>query len=105
MLTLYEHKSMSVKELGENVGLDSGTLTPLLRRLEKLGWVQRRHSAEDERRLVINPTTSAAQKRQELYDHLNFCLSKLDLTPKQYESLRETMTQLGSKLDQISLEI
>ncbi|MEJ6348224.1 MarR family transcriptional regulator [Holzapfeliella sp. He02] len=105
MLALYEHESMSVKELGENVGLDSGTLTPLLRRLEKLDWVKRRHSAEDERRLVLTPTDSAVEKRQELYDHLNFCLSKLDLTPEQYKTLRETMTQLGSKLSSISFEI
>src|SRR6478736_9268001 len=46
MLVLWEAEPRSVRELGEELGLDSGTLSPLLKRLDALGLVQRRRSAE-----------------------------------------------------------
>ena len=49
MMVLWEHKKLNVKELGEYLYLDSGTLTPLLKTMEKKGWVERNRSKEDER--------------------------------------------------------
>ncbi|WP_284752447.1 MarR family transcriptional regulator [Arthrobacter sp. efr-133-R2A-120] len=54
MLVLWENEPRSVRELGAELGLDSGTLSPLLKRLEALGLVERRRSAEDERRVEIH---------------------------------------------------
>lgn len=54
MLVLWENEPRSVRELGTELGLDSGTLSPLLKRLEALGFVERRRSAEDERRVEIH---------------------------------------------------
>lgn len=54
MMVLWEHKKLTVKELGEYLYLDSGTLTPLLKTMEKKGWVERNRSKEDER--VLNVT-------------------------------------------------
>ena len=45
MMVLWEHKKLNVKELGEYLYLDSGTLTPLLKTMEKKGWIERK-SAE-----------------------------------------------------------
>ncbi|WAH98757.1 MarR family winged helix-turn-helix transcriptional regulator [Arthrobacter sp. MMS18-M83] len=56
MLVLWENEPRSVRELGVELGLDSGTLSPLLKRLEALGLVERRRSAEDERRVEIHLT-------------------------------------------------
>ena len=53
MLVLWEQDGSSVKQLGERLHLDSGTLTPLLKRLENAGLVQRQRSSEDERSVVI----------------------------------------------------
>jgi len=53
MLVLWEQEPRSVRELGAELGLDSGTLSPLLKRLEGLGLVERRRSAEDERRVDV----------------------------------------------------
>ncbi|UKA63847.1 MarR family winged helix-turn-helix transcriptional regulator [Arthrobacter sp. FW306-04-A] len=58
MLVLWENEPRSVRELGTELGLDSGTLSPLLKRLEALGLVERRRSAEDERRVEIHLTGS-----------------------------------------------
>ncbi len=56
MMVLWEHKELSVKELGSHLYLDSGTLTPLLKTMEGKGWVTRCRSKEDERVLNVSVT-------------------------------------------------
>ena len=58
MLVLWEHATMSVSELGECLYLDSGTLTPLLKRMEISGFLQRKRSLQDERRVDITLTST-----------------------------------------------
>lgn len=53
MMVMWERKSVNVKELGECLYLDSGTLTPLLKKLESKGYVSRMRSDKDERNLVV----------------------------------------------------
>lgn len=53
MLSLWESDSQTVAELGEAVGLDSGTLSPLLKRLEAAGHVRRQRSPQDERSVIV----------------------------------------------------
>lgn len=53
MMVLWEHHSMNVKELGSRLYLDSGTLTPLLKKLEAKGYITRCRCKEDERNLII----------------------------------------------------
>ena len=53
LLVLWEQDSVSVSELGQRLNLDSGTLTPLLKRLETAGWLTRLRDAEDERRVRV----------------------------------------------------
>ena len=61
MLVLWESAPLSVGELGTQLLLDSGTLTPLLKRLEAAGLVQRRRDPEDERRVVIDLKAAGRQ--------------------------------------------
>lgn len=56
LMLLWEHKTMRVKELGEKLYLDSGTLTPLLKKLEAKGLITRVRSTEDERNLNVTIT-------------------------------------------------
>ncbi|MGN0268511.1 MAG: MarR family winged helix-turn-helix transcriptional regulator [Lachnospiraceae bacterium] len=56
MIVLWEKKSQSVKELGEVLYLDSGTLTPVLKKLESKGYLTRQRSLTDERSLVVTIT-------------------------------------------------
>ena len=56
MMVLWEHKAMTVKALGQELYLDSGTLTPLLKKLEEKGLVTRRRSDLDERNLIVTIT-------------------------------------------------
>lgn len=56
MMVLWEKKQLNVKELGECLLLDSGTLTPVLKKLEAKGYITRRRSKEDERTLLVSIT-------------------------------------------------
>ena len=56
MMVLWEKESVTVKELGEALYLDSGTLTPLLKKMEAKGLITRRRSEEDERSLIVRLT-------------------------------------------------
>jgi DNA-binding MarR family transcriptional regulator len=58
LVVLWDGDGLSVHELGDRLGLDSGTLTPLLKRLERQGVVERRRSSEDERVVRIHLTAS-----------------------------------------------
>lgn len=58
MMVLWEHKEISVKDLGEFLYLDSGTLTPVLKKLEQKGYVTRARDVQDER--VLNVTITEA---------------------------------------------
>ncbi len=53
LLALWERDGQGVSELGERLCLDSGTLTPLLKRMEASGWLLRRRSTDDERRVMV----------------------------------------------------
>lgn len=64
MMVMWEHKKLTVKQMGEYLYLDSGTLTPLLKTLEKKGFVERNRSREDERSLVVSVTEEGLQLRE-----------------------------------------
>ena len=68
LMVLWEHKAMTVKGLGLELFLDSGTLTPLLKKLEEKGLVTRRRSEQDERNLIVTITEAGeAMKDQALH--------------------------------------
>ena len=56
MMVLWEKKAVTVKELGAELYLDSGTLTPLLKKMEAKGLLTRRRSTDDERSLIVSLT-------------------------------------------------
>lgn len=68
MIVLWEHKRMTVKELGAELYLDSGTLTPLLKKLEEKGLVNRNRSSMDERNLIVSLTPEGAAMRDAAKD-------------------------------------
>jgi len=65
MVALWQHGPLLVKELGALLALDSGTLSPLLKRLDAMGLVSRERSASDERQVTVTPTDSGVRLREE----------------------------------------
>jgi len=64
MLVLWERDGVPVKDIGERLYLDSGTLTPLLKRLEAAGLIKRARSTEDERQVLIALTSQGQALRE-----------------------------------------
>lgn len=64
MMVLWEHNSVTVKQMGTLLHLDSGTLTPMLKKMERNGWLYRRRSEEDERSVTVS-ITDAGRALQE----------------------------------------
>ena len=73
MMVMWEHKSISVRDMGKLLFLDSGTLTPMLKKMEKAGWILRRRSEEDERIVIITIT----DKGEKLHDEASDIPSKM----------------------------
>ena len=65
MMVLWAEREMNVKELGARLYLDSGTLTPLLKKLEQKGFLTRKRSNVDERNLIIHITESGLELREQ----------------------------------------
>jgi DNA-binding MarR family transcriptional regulator len=65
MMALWERSPRTVNDIGDAVDLDSGTLTPLLKRLEAAGYVSRRRNKEDARRLMVKLTAAGDRLRQQ----------------------------------------
>ncbi len=96
MMVLWEHKAMTVKALGQELFLDSGTLTPLLKKLEEKGLVTRRRSDLDERNLIVTITElGEAMKDKAL--HIPAEMTKCILLPK--EDIRELYRMLHQLLE------
>lgn len=83
MMVMWERKSVNVKELGECLYLDSGTLTPLLKKLESKGYVTRMRSDKDERNLVV-AITDEGEKLKEKAVEIPFQIAGCtNLTPEE----------------------
>lgn len=65
MMILWEEKSATVKELGARLYLDSGTLTPLLKKLEAKGFIERKRSDKDERNLIVKITKKGEEIKKQ----------------------------------------
>lgn len=64
MLVLWERDSVSVGDLGHCLYLDSGTLTPLLKRMENSGFINRRRDSSDERRVLVSLTPKGSEIKE-----------------------------------------
>lgn len=68
MMVMWEKKCVNVKELGESLYLDSGTLTPLLKKLESRGLITRKRSDKDERNLIVTITEEGEKLKEKAAD-------------------------------------
>lgn len=94
MLVLWEASPESVGGLGERLHLDSGTLTPLVKRLEAAGLVTRRRDAADERRVLVDLTGAGRALKAKARDIPKTLGAGLHLDASELEELRETVTRL-----------
>ncbi|MFJ9506764.1 MarR family winged helix-turn-helix transcriptional regulator [Streptomyces anulatus] len=98
MLVLWEHGPQPVKDIGERLHLDSGTLSPLLKRLETAGLVRRERSREDERSVVIDLTDEGARLRDRALSVPRGVLAATGLSLDEVLGLQEVLGRLTTAL-------
>lgn len=94
MMVMWEHKSLSVGRIGELVNLDSGTLTPMLKKMEAAGLVKRCRSKADERELIVSITEKGEQLRAQAQDIPAKMGSCTSLTMEEALQLRALLAKL-----------
>lgn len=94
MLVLWEQDGLTVRELGQRLQLDSGTLTPLLKRLQSAGLVSRQRRTDDERAVDIRLTPAGRALREQASDIPACMAQRLQLSLDQMQRLRDALKQL-----------
>ena len=99
MLVLWERDGLSVGDLGQRLRLDSGTLTPLLKRMEAAGLLSRQRASDDERRVEIHLTESGRTLRQAAIAVPPQMLCAMGLSIDELKSLKAGLESLLDRLD------
>ncbi|MEU3374188.1 MarR family transcriptional regulator [Streptomyces sp. NPDC006660] len=99
MLTLWEHGELPVKGIGEKLRLDSGTLSPLLKRLEAAGLLERRRSPADERSVTVRLTPKGSDLRERARAVPHHIARAVNLPPEDFHTLRTLLATLTEGLD------
>ena len=94
MMVLWEKETVTVKELGEALYLDSGTLTPLLKKMEAKGLITRRRSEQDERSLIVRLTDEGMALRERAVDIPRQVASCVQLEPEEAQELYRILYKL-----------
>ena len=97
MMVMWDKKTVTVKEMGEILYLDSGTLTPMLKKMEQKGLVTRHRSTEDERNLIVTITKAGEELREKAEDIPDKIAGCIDVTPEEAQTLYGILSKiLGS---------
>jgi len=99
MMVLWEREKLSVSELGSRLSLDSGTLTPLLKRLESSSLVTRERDATDERRVIVRLTDAGWQLRQRARGIPEKLLCATQCSVEEIQTLTLRLQELRSTLE------
>ena len=100
MMALWEYGTMSVTELGEKISLDSGTLTPLLKKLEDKGYVTRERNKRDERSVQVKITEEGYALREEAKGVPAAMGSCIDISMEDAKELYRLLHKLMDNLDE-----
>ncbi|MDG5809168.1 MarR family transcriptional regulator [Streptomyces ossamyceticus] len=104
MLVLWEQGELPVKKLGEYLRLDSGTLSPLLKRLEAAGLVRRERSARDERSVEVRLTEEGTALRERALAVPRRIVSATTFDVDEIRDLRDRLDRLTAALDEAALQ-
>jgi MarR family transcriptional regulator, organic hydroperoxide resistance regulator len=96
IVALWEEDHLTVKGLGERLFLESNTLTPILKKLEELGYVRRQRDPDDERRVMVSLTEAGRSLRER--GGRNKLASATGLAPEDFARLQKAVADLRDNL-------
>jgi len=94
MMALWEHRTLSVKDMGRILYLDSGTLTPLLKKMEEMGLVTRGRDPSDERVLIVSLTDEGEAMRDKAINVPGSMASCISISPEDAVALKRILDAL-----------
>lgn len=97
LMAIENDEKINIKSLGQRVFLDSGTLTPLLKKLEKKGYVQRMREKEDERNLQISLTQNGKEIKPVLEQISNHVFNDFDISNDEADNLSSSLRHIISE--------
>ena len=98
MLVLWEEDGIDMKQLGERLTLDSGTLSPLVKRLMQIGYVEKVRAQDDERRIVLTLTDSGRALREQGEDVPRQVSGMLKIDEATYVAYMEMLIDIKARL-------
>ncbi len=99
MMILWEEDGLTVSHIGEKLFLDSGTLTPLLKRLESKGFIIRRRKKEDERVVEVFLDEAGRQLQQKACAIPGRIQERLGIQPEELLHLKDTVLKILNKIE------
>ena len=100
LMALWEKDDITVKELGKRLYLDSGTLTPMLKKLESLEYIKRIRSLNDERNVYIQLTDQGRDLKKKALTIPKSMICNLDLDPKYAGILLDSLHKMMKRLEE-----
>jgi MarR family transcriptional regulator, organic hydroperoxide resistance regulator len=98
LLALWEDDGITLKELGERLNLGTGTLTPMIMRMEANGWLRKERSNEDERKVYIHLQKKANEEKQAITNKVVEEILSCNIVLEEYEQLMQQLNHLQMKL-------
>lgn len=99
MMVLWENDGLSVNHIGEKLYLDSGTLTPLLKRLENKGFISRKRKKEDERVVEVFITEAGKALQAKACEIPAKIYKKIDATEEEWLDLKTSVLKILNKIE------
>ncbi|MCH5463745.1 MarR family winged helix-turn-helix transcriptional regulator [Levilactobacillus tujiorum] len=87
LLALWEEDRQPLHSLGEQLDFGSNTLTPLLKRMERKGWLTREVVSSDHRQLIIQLTETGRSRKTEIFESIRICVRQQEIDPDDYRDL------------------
>lgn len=104
LLALWEKDGVTLKELGTSLNLGTGTLTPMINRMETNGWLRKERSKEDERKVYIYLQKKAQLEKKAISEKVSQEILTCKIELEEYEQLMKQLRQLKQKLRKRGIE-
>jgi DNA-binding MarR family transcriptional regulator len=98
IICLWEQDDQTVKGLSEKLFLEPSTMTPMLKRLEAMGYVTRERDKGDERSVRVSLTPAGRQLREKAFDYREVTAKAAGLSPDEFRTLQQAIVRLRSNL-------
>jgi DNA-binding MarR family transcriptional regulator len=98
LLALWEQDGITVKELGKKLNLGTGTLTPMVARMESNGWLRKERFKDDERKVFIFLQEKAVEQKHAITQKVREEIQTCNIELEEYQQLMEQLNHLHNKL-------